>query len=64
MMEVLQQIKAPLVMPMHFFSNSTLARFLSEASKYYAVEHHSSPNIVLSREDLPKTPTVRVLPGF
>jgi L-ascorbate metabolism protein UlaG (beta-lactamase superfamily) len=64
MMEVLQQIKAPLVMPMHFFSNSTLARFLSEASKYYAVEHHPSPNIVLSREDLPKTPTVRVLPGF
>ena len=62
--EVLQQIKAPLVMPMHFFSNATLARFLAAAAQHYAIEHHPSPNIVLSREDLPKTPTVRVLPGF
>jgi L-ascorbate metabolism protein UlaG (beta-lactamase superfamily) len=64
MIEILQQIKAPLIMPMHFFSNSTLARFLAEASKHYAIEHHPSPSIVLSRDDLPKTPTVRVLPGF
>lgn len=64
MMEVLQQIKAPLIMPMHFFSNATLARFLAEAAKHYAIEHYPAPTIVLSRQDLPKTPTVRVLPGF
>ena len=64
MIEVLQQIKAPLIMPMHFFSNSTLARFLTAAAEHYAIEHHPSPTIVLSRQDLPKTPTVRVLPGF
>ncbi len=64
MMEVLRQIKAPLIMPMHFFSNDTLARFLTEAAKHFAIERHPAPTIVLSRDQLPKTPTVRVLPGF
>ncbi len=61
--EVLRQIKAPLVLPMHYFTSDTLARFLTTAVPHYAVEHHPSASLTLSRADLPKTPTVRVLPG-
>jgi L-ascorbate metabolism protein UlaG (beta-lactamase superfamily) len=62
--EALRQIKAPLVMPMHYFSGETLARFLAAAAPHFAIERHPAPTVVLARDDLPKKPTIRVLPGF
>lgn len=61
--EALKQIKAPLVLPMHYFTSDTLASFLTAAQPHYAIEHHQSTSITLSRSELPKTPTIRILPG-
>jgi L-ascorbate metabolism protein UlaG (beta-lactamase superfamily) len=63
MIEVLQQINAPLVIPMHFFGQSTLARFLARLGEHYAIETNPIPVVTLSRATLPRQPTVLVLPG-
>ncbi len=63
MMEVLQALKAPLVIPMHYFSRFTLERFLERARASYAVEFSETPSLVVSRATLPSTPKVLVLPG-
>ena len=63
MMEVLATLKAPLMIPMHYFSAFTLQRFLDRAKQNWAVETNATPSIVLSRASLPKDPKVLVLPG-
>jgi len=64
MVEVLKALEAPLVIPMHYFNQSTLNRFLDRfASSQYAVERRDSAQITLSRDTLPAKPTVIVLPG-
>jgi len=63
MMEVLQALKAPLMIPMHYFSAFTLERFLDRAKQNWEVSIHETPSILLSRASLPKDPKVLVLPG-
>jgi L-ascorbate metabolism protein UlaG (beta-lactamase superfamily) len=63
MMEVLQALKAPQVIPMHFFSTFTLQRFLERARQHWTVEIGEVPSMVLSKTSLPTTPKVTVLPG-
>jgi L-ascorbate metabolism protein UlaG (beta-lactamase superfamily) len=63
MIEVLQQIKAPLAIPMHIFGSWTLERFLERMGQIYEIEHGETPTIVLSRASLPKKPKMLVLPG-
>jgi L-ascorbate metabolism protein UlaG (beta-lactamase superfamily) len=64
MMEVLASLSPRVVIPMHYFGSSTLNRFVElAATKGYRVERKPLPSIVLSREGLPGTPTVIVLPG-
>jgi L-ascorbate metabolism protein UlaG (beta-lactamase superfamily) len=63
MMNVLKAIDAPLVIPMHIFSDATLERFLSLARENYTVEFSPTAHIVLSRDRLPASPKVLVLPG-
>ena len=63
MTEVLAQLGAPLVLPMHYFGPSTLERFLARARERYEVELSNTPTITLSRATLPKSPKVLVLPG-
>jgi L-ascorbate metabolism protein UlaG (beta-lactamase superfamily) len=63
MMEVLHALKAPLVIPMHYFSAFTLGRFLDRAKQDWEVEVNDTPSILLSRAKLPKDPKVLVLPG-
>jgi L-ascorbate metabolism protein UlaG (beta-lactamase superfamily) len=63
MIEVLQQIKAPLAIPMHIFGSGTLERFLERMGKIYEIEHGETPTIMLSRASLPKKPKMLVLPG-
>ena len=63
MMEVLQALKAPQMIPMHFFSSFTLARFLDRARQSWTVETSEIPSLVLSKTTLPTIPKVTVLPG-
>jgi L-ascorbate metabolism protein UlaG (beta-lactamase superfamily) len=63
MMEVLTALKAPLMIPMHFFSTYTLHRFLDRIRETWKVEMSEVPSLVVSKTSLPASPTVRVLPG-
>lgn len=63
MMEVLQALKAPLIIPMHYFSAFTLDRFLSRARQNWDVEVADIPSVLLSKSTLPAKPKVLVLPG-
>ena len=64
MMEVLEALKAPLMIPMHFFSVYTLHRFLDRArTRKWDVETSPVPSTAISKTTLPATPKVLVLPG-
>ena len=63
MMEVLRQVNAPLMIPMHFFGSSSLERFLASARAHFPVEFSDTASIMLSRAALPNSPKVLVLPG-
>ena len=63
MIEVLRQIGPKLVIPMHIFSQASLEMFLARAGAFYAVRRETSPTLVLSRAELPETPSILVLPG-
>jgi len=62
MMETLKTLKAPLMLPMHYFSRFTLERFLTRARAEFEVEMATGSTIVVSRTTMPRRPTLRVLP--
>ena len=64
MIGVLQAIGAPLVIPMHYFGQASLERFLARLGEHYEIEQSDGPRVSLSRETLPRRPTVLVLPGY
>jgi L-ascorbate metabolism protein UlaG (beta-lactamase superfamily) len=64
MAEVLQALKAPMMIPMHYFSTYSLRRFLDVlGEKSYEVEISELPSVVVSKTTLPAKPKVLVLPG-
>jgi len=63
MIEVLHALKAPLMIPMHYFSAYTLDRFLQRARQEWDVEVAEIPSLVASKASLPIKPKVLVLPG-
>ena len=63
MIDVLKSLKAPLMIPMHYFSAYTLDRFLSRARQEWDVEIAEIPSVVISKTSLPSKPKVLVLPG-
>jgi L-ascorbate metabolism protein UlaG (beta-lactamase superfamily) len=63
MIDVLKSLKAPLIIPMHFFSTYGLDRFLQQLGSTYPVDYNETPSLVVSRATLPPTPKVVVLPG-
>ncbi len=63
MMDVLTALKAPLIIPMHYFSPTILDRFLDRARKVWDVQTADVPSTVISKTTLPKSPEVLVLPG-
>jgi len=63
MIEVVQALKAPLIIPMHYFSAYTLNRFLERMRAQFEVETQDIPSIVVSKATLPTKPKVLVLPG-
>jgi L-ascorbate metabolism protein UlaG (beta-lactamase superfamily) len=63
MVEVLQALKAQMIIPMHSFSAYTLERFLARMRQDYRVDMNETPSLVVSKTKLPAAPTVVVLPG-
>lgn len=68
MAEVLDQIRAPLAIPMHYFSEFGLRRFLETIAERgtamnYVIRFSETPSILLSRDRLPTQPEILVLPG-
>ncbi len=63
MMEVLSALKAPLIIPMHFYNQYILDRFLDRARKLWDVETAEIPSVVIAKTMLPAAPKVLVLPG-
>jgi L-ascorbate metabolism protein UlaG (beta-lactamase superfamily) len=63
MIEVLTSLKAPLMIPMHYFSTYTLDRFISRVRQQWDVELADVPTVVLSKHTLPAKPKLLVLPG-
>lgn len=63
MRDVIRQVQAPLVIPMHYFGETTLERFLTLLRDSHDIKLSDTATILLSRPQLPKRPTVMVLPG-
>jgi L-ascorbate metabolism protein UlaG (beta-lactamase superfamily) len=63
MIEVLHALKAPLMIPMHYFSAYTLDRFLQRIRQEWDVDIAEIPSLVVSKTNLPAKPKVLVLPG-
>lgn len=63
MLVVIDQIKPSLVIPMHYFGPSVLQRFLARANGRYPVRFNPTPEVALTRDALPKTTEILVLPG-
>jgi len=63
MIEVLQALKAPLMVPMHYFSAFTLQRFIERVRETWTVEMSEIPSMIVSKTTLPTAPKVMVLPG-
>jgi L-ascorbate metabolism protein UlaG (beta-lactamase superfamily) len=63
MVDVLHSLKAPLMIPMHFFSTYTLDHFLQRVRQDWDVEVAEIPSLVVSKSSLPAKPKVLVLPG-
>ena len=63
MVEVLHAMKAPLIIPMHYFSTYTLERFLARVRQDWEVQVAEIPSVVVSKGTLPTQPKVLVLPG-
>jgi len=65
MADVLRSLKAPLMIPMHYFSTYSLRTFLEKLGGEGAVEIEQSvsPSVVVSKATLPAKPKLLVLPG-
>jgi L-ascorbate metabolism protein UlaG (beta-lactamase superfamily) len=63
MIEVLQQIKPKMIIPMHIFTRATMDKFLTRIDGLYSVRHALSRTIVVTRSDLPERAEFVVLPG-
>ena len=64
MVEVLQAIKAPLMLPMHYFSGYTLQRFLDRVRRLnWPIEMNPVASTIVSKAKIPAAPKVLVLPG-
>jgi L-ascorbate metabolism protein UlaG (beta-lactamase superfamily) len=61
MIELAQQLRSSIVIPMHFFSTYSLQRFLSGMQPDFSVSIKESNEIVVSLRSLPQSPEVAVL---
>jgi L-ascorbate metabolism protein UlaG (beta-lactamase superfamily) len=64
MIEVLQALRARLIIPMHYFNQFTLNRFLERAKGELQIEMSDTSTVVVSQATLPTEPKILVLPGM
>jgi L-ascorbate metabolism protein UlaG (beta-lactamase superfamily) len=64
MIQVLKDLKARIVIPMHYFGPETLSRFIANVRGSFALEMGASSTVIVSRETLPAEPKLIVLPGY
>jgi len=63
MIETIEAIHPALVIPMHYFSEAVLDRFVERVKDRYPVHFSKVASVTLARGDLPKPTEVLVLPG-
>jgi L-ascorbate metabolism protein UlaG (beta-lactamase superfamily) len=63
MIEVMNRLRARVVIPMHWFGRSNLDRFLEGMAGSFDIRHAEARGVTLSRDALPARPTVLVLQG-
>lgn len=61
MTRIVERLRSSVVIPMHWFSDLALSRFLTNVQDVFAIEHPDSSELTLSLRDLPQRPTVYVL---
>lgn len=61
--EVIDQIKPRLIIPVHYFGPSQLERFLARMNDRFPVRRSEEPHVALSRATLPSTTEIVVLPA-
>ncbi len=61
---VLGDIKARMIIPMHYGSMSGVEAFIARASKDWTVRRHETNSMLVSLRDMPKTPEVVFLQGY
>jgi L-ascorbate metabolism protein UlaG (beta-lactamase superfamily) len=68
MIEVIRQIRPAIVVPMHFFSEARLSRFLDRlrTEADFTIQRNTAPSLTLNAATLPnrQRPEVWVLPGY
>lgn len=64
MITVIGQVKAPLVIPMHYMGPWALERFLPLLAETHQVRRADSDRVVLSRMTLPDRPELLILQGW
>jgi len=64
MVEVLKDLRASLVIPMHFFGRGSLGVFLADMRDDFAIRYESAATTEVSLNTLPNYPTVLVLGGY
>jgi L-ascorbate metabolism protein UlaG (beta-lactamase superfamily) len=62
--EVIDQIKPRLIIPIHYFGPRQLERFLARMNDRFPVRRSEEPHIELSRTTLPDKPEILVLPSI
>jgi L-ascorbate metabolism protein UlaG (beta-lactamase superfamily) len=61
MAEVVQDLHARLIIPMHWFGPKTLAAFLSQSAGSLEIVTVGGPEVEISRTTLPRRPTILLL---
>ncbi len=61
MIRTLKRLRSSIVIPMHWFSQGTLERFVAGMADEFAIERAEGPEIEVSLRTLPDRPTVMVL---
>ena len=62
--DVVERLRARIILPMHAFSTWRLNQFLSEIRAEFPIDIRSEPTLSVSLATLPREPTVVVLPGL
>ena len=64
MVEVVKALRARLILPMHYFNQFTLNRFLDKVRGDFPIEMAETNVLEISQAKLPSNPKILVLPGM